>query len=73
MATPSLNSQTDSQTRSQTRSRTDSQSNVMPKLSPAWRVAGWVGLVSLLALGFMGYFLPSIRLNWDAIAAMCGF
>ena len=57
MATPSSATQTDS----------------MPKMPLGWRVAAWLGLTGLLAVGFMGYFLPSMRLNWEAIAAMCGF
>jgi len=52
---------------------TASQNERMPKLPLAWRVAGWVGLSGLLAIGFMGYFLPGMRLNWESIAAMCGF
>lgn len=65
MATPSLNSQPDSQV--------DRQHGAMPNWPLAWRVTGWIALVSLLSLGFMGYFLPSVRLNWEAFAAMCGF
>jgi len=45
----------------------------VPKLPVVWRVAAWTGITGLLALGFLGYFSPSMRLNWDAIAAMCGF
>jgi len=77
MATPSLNSQSggqsDSQPDRQDVSQLDSQLGAMPKWPLAWRAAGWVALVSLLSLGFMGYFLPSVRLNWEAFAAMCGF
>lgn len=69
MATPSLNSQASGQSDGQV----DRQFDAMPKWPLAWRVAGWIGLVSLLSLGFMGYFLPSVRLNWEAFAAMCGF
>ena len=65
MATPSSNSQSGSQA--------DSQLGAMPKWPLAWRAAGWIALVSVLSLGFMGYFLPSVRLNWEAFAAMCGF
>lgn len=45
----------------------------MPKLPIAWRVAIGVVLTLLLALGFVGYFMPGLRLNWETIAAMCGF
>lgn len=37
------------------------------------RVVTWVGLLVVLAVGFLGYLTPGMRLNWDAIAAMCGF
>lgn len=52
---------------------TTTQTQAMPKLPLLWRVAAWVGLMALLALGFAGYFLPGVRLNWETIAAMCGF
>lgn len=45
----------------------------MPKLPMAWRVGVGVILTLLLALGFVGYFMPGLRLNWETIAAMCGF
>jgi hypothetical protein len=38
-----------------------------------WRVLGWSALVSVMALGFLGYLMPGVRLNWETIAAMCGF
>ncbi len=37
------------------------------------RVTGWVVLVAVMALGFLGYLMPSIRVNWQTIASMCGF
>jgi hypothetical protein len=49
------------------------ESGVMPKLSWPWRVAGWSALALALTIGFMGYFMPDVRLNWETIAAMCGF
>jgi len=39
----------------------------------AWRVAGWSLLVAVMAVGFLGYLTPGMRLNWETIAAMCGF
>jgi hypothetical protein len=38
-----------------------------------WRVLGWAALVGVMALGFLGYLMPGVRLNWETIAAMCGF
>lgn len=37
------------------------------------RVIVWVGLVAVMALGFLGYLMPSVRVNWQTIASMCGF
>jgi hypothetical protein len=37
------------------------------------RVVGWVSLVAVLSLGFLGYLMPSVRVNWQTIASMCGF
>lgn len=45
----------------------------MPKLPLRWKIGVTVTLVLLLTLGFLGYFLPGLRLNWETIAAMCGF
>jgi hypothetical protein len=38
-----------------------------------WRVVGGVALVAVLALGFLGYAQPDLQLNWETVAAMCGF
>jgi hypothetical protein len=45
----------------------------MPKLALRWRIAAWTALGAVLAIGFLGYMMPSVRLNWETIAAMCGF
>jgi len=49
------------------------ESVTVVKMPIGWRIAGWLLLVAVLALGFAGYFTPGMRLNWDSIAAMCGF
>lgn len=49
------------------------ESRAMPKLGLGWRIAAWSALVIVLALGFVGYLMPGLRLNWETIAAMCGF
>lgn len=54
-------------------STSPTDSTTMPKLGLGWRIAGWGALITILAIGFAGYFLPGLRLNWEAIAAMCGF
>ncbi len=41
--------------------------------SKGWRVTGWVLLALILTLGFLGYLMPSMRVNWQSIASMCGF
>lgn len=38
-----------------------------------WRLVGAIGLAAVLAIGFLGYTQPALRLNWETIAAMCGF
>lgn len=40
---------------------------------PAWRWAGYGALALIMALGFWGYLSPSMRLNWESVAALCGF
>lgn len=32
----------------------------------------WIAASALLALGFAGYLHPDMRLDWAAIAQMCG-
>lgn len=29
--------------------------------------------VVVLAVGFMGYLTPAMRVSWEAVASMCGF
>lgn len=48
-------------------------SGTMPRLPLVWRVGVGVVVVLLLILGFLGYFMPGLRLNWETIAALCGF
>lgn len=38
-----------------------------------WRILGGAALAGVLALGFLGYTMPELRLNWETLAAMCGF
>lgn len=54
-------------------SQTSPESATMPKMSLRWRVVAWTALLLVLAIGFVGYFMPGVRLNWETIAAMCGF
>lgn len=37
------------------------------------RLAIWLVVMTLMAVGFLGYLMPSVRLNWETIAALCGF
>lgn len=37
------------------------------------RLLAWGALLIVMALGFVGYLTPGMRLNWETIASMCGF
>ncbi|MEI2417488.1 hypothetical protein V8Z80_15040 [Orrella sp. JC864] len=39
----------------------------------ALRIAAWAALAAVLALGFWGYTQPGMKLNWETLAALCGF
>lgn len=56
-----------------TNSSSSAESATMPKLGMGWRLLAWTALAVVLAVGFAGYFMPGLRLNWETIAAMCGF
>lgn len=49
------------------------QAQLRPRVSTWLRVTLGVLLVVLLAVGFMGYLTPAMRVSWEAVAAMCGF
>jgi len=36
------------------------------------RVLPWATVAALLAFGFLGYLHPDMRLDWAALAQMCG-
>jgi hypothetical protein len=36
------------------------------------RMALWALVAALLAVGFVGYLHPDMRLDWAALAQMCG-
>ena len=37
------------------------------------KILGGVVLIAVLAVGFVGYLTPGMRINWETIATMCGF
>jgi hypothetical protein len=37
------------------------------------KILGVASLVGALCIGFLGYLSPSMRINWETIATMCGF
>lgn len=49
------------------------QAQLKPRVSTWLRVTLGVVLVALLAVGFMGYLTPAMRVSWEAVASMCGF
>jgi len=57
------------------RSPSDEYTTTVDRVKPslAWRLTGWLSLLALMVIGFVGYTTPSMRLSWEAIAAMCGF
>lgn len=42
---------------------------ILPAL---WRTALWAAIAAALAVGFVGYLHPDMRLDWAALAQMCG-
>jgi len=45
----------------------------MPTRRTLWCTLAGIALAAVLALGFLGYTMPELRLNWETLAAMCGF
>jgi hypothetical protein len=43
------------------------------KASLMLRAGLWALLGGVLFVGFLPYLSPSMRLNWETIASMCGF
>ncbi|WP_167670748.1 hypothetical protein [Allopusillimonas ginsengisoli] len=39
----------------------------------SWRVIGWIALTLVIALAFVGYLTPDMRVQWANLAALCGF
>jgi hypothetical protein len=37
------------------------------------KILGGGVLLVVLVIGFLGYLTPSMRINWETIATMCGF
>ncbi|MFW8565494.1 hypothetical protein [Orrella sp. 11846] len=53
---------------------TNSESQVIRLSNRRWvRVLGWVVLLAVLGLGLLGYVNPSLKMNWETLATMCGF
>jgi len=38
-----------------------------------WRWTTYIAVGTVLALGFWAYQSPEMRINWEAVAALCGF
>ena len=37
------------------------------------KLVGGGVLLAVLVIGFLGYLTPSMRINWETVAAMCEF
>jgi EamA domain-containing membrane protein RarD len=37
------------------------------------KIFGVAALLGALCIGFLGYLTPSMLINWETIASMCGF
>lgn len=40
---------------------------------PWARALVWAIVLVVMGIGLLGYLNPSLRLNWETIATMCGF
>lgn len=50
------------------------QQPAQPQRSKTWLKVTLGALLTLvLVVGFLGYLTPSMRVNWEAVASMCGF
>ncbi|MYZ45438.1 hypothetical protein EYW45_20860 [Achromobacter sp. KS-M25] len=38
-----------------------------------WRWTTYVAITAVLMLGFWAYQSPEMRINWETVAALCGF
>jgi len=45
----------------------------MPRLSWRWRIAGGIAVSLALALAFVGYLGPDMRVQWANFVSLCGF
>ena len=43
------------------------------KLPRALRIAGWVLLAAVIGVSFAGYLGTDLQMQWENIAALCGF
>jgi len=44
-----------------------------PRSSRVWRLTGLALLGLVLALSFLAYLSPDMQLQWETLAALCGF
>jgi len=47
--------------------------NTLPTCSKVWRLVRLVLLGTVLGLTFLAYLSPDMQLQWENLAALCGF
>jgi len=52
---------------------TNTHTGPSPQRARVWRALGWVCSGLVLALSFLAYLSPGMQLQWETLAALCGF
>lgn len=52
---------------------TNNSPGIFMRWPGAWKIAGRLALVAVLALAFIGYLTPDMRIQWANLMTLCGF